>query len=137
VQLLEASSKPIPQRIAATSSEAAMSNALKNRLAISAIFLLFGLTVALLSIILRDDRLAYVLSAIIFALVAVFERIGKLTIFRGFAKFGLLIIIPSSAFPLAFMGRLPMPEITLWLAAFAMLAALPIIWWNVAKRSEE
>lgn len=77
----------------------------------------------------HSEALAYLLATLMFLAICAFEQMGLVRVFRGFLRLALLIILPSVAFPLADIGYLPFPQVTLYLAAFVMLAALPIFWW--------
>ncbi|MCW2364605.1 hypothetical protein M2341_000052 [Sphingobium sp. B7D2B] len=108
---------------------------LSNRFALSMTFILFAAMVCGLAWIIGDEVVGYVVATLLFSCLGILEQLGFITAFRGFLRFALLIVLPSAAFPLADLGYLPFPEIALWMAAFTMLAALPIFWWQIAKRS--
>nr|WP_140404560.1 hypothetical protein [Sphingomonas sp. CDS-1] len=105
-----------------------------NRFALSMVFIMFAVMVCGLSWAMGNETLAYLAATLLFICLCGLEQVGLLPIFRGFLRFALFIILPSAAFPLADLGYLPFPQVTLYVAAFIMLAALPVFWWQIAKR---
>ncbi|MGJ8477584.1 hypothetical protein [Sphingobium yanoikuyae] len=109
---------------------------LGNRFALSMTFILFATMVCGLAWAIGNEVVGYIVAAGLFSGLGILEQLGVITAFRGFLRFALLIVLPSAAFPLADLGYLPFPEVALWIAAFTMLAALPIFWWQIAKRGQ-
>lgn len=110
---------------------------LSNRVALSVTFFLFAAMVCGLAWTLGNEVVGYVVAVLLFSCLGILEQLGVITAFRGFLRFALLIILPSAAFPLAELGYLPFPEVALWIAAFTMLGALPIFWWQIANRKTQ
>jgi hypothetical protein len=108
---------------------------LGNRLALSLAFLIFAGLAYATKWAIGDDKIADLVAVLLFLCLCALEQMGFLQIFRGFLRFALLIILPSAAFPLAFLGYLPFPQVTLWIAALVMIGALPVFWWQIAKRN--
>ncbi|WP_443969599.1 hypothetical protein [Sphingobium sp. CR28] len=99
-------------------------------------FILFAAMVCGSAWAIGNEVVGYIVAAVLFSGLGILEQLGIITVFRGFLRFALLIVLPSAAFPLADLGYLPFPEMALWIAAFTMLAALPIFWWQIAKRGQ-
>lgn len=105
-----------------------------NRFALSMAFITFAVMVCGLTLAIGNEVVAYLAATLLFLCLCVVEQLGLLTFFKGFLRFALLIVLPSAAFPLADLGYLPFPQVTLYMAAITMLAALPVFWWQMAKR---
>ena len=109
---------------------------LGNRLALSMTFILFAAMACGLNWAIDNEVVAYLSATLLFVCLCALEQVGLLTIFRGFLRLALLIVLPSAAFPLADLGYLPFPQVTLYMAAFTMLAALHVFWWQIARRGQ-
>lgn len=106
------------------------------RHALTPAFMLFAAILAGVSLAIEDAAVAYLTSTILFSGLACLEQARIITIFRGFLRWALLIVLPSAAFPLDDLGYLPFPDVTLYVAFFFILAALPVFWWQSAARGK-
>lgn len=102
----------------------------KNFLAISGCFAVFSILISVFSLFI-DDVYSYILSSLVMIAISIAEYFEKLTLFRGFAKYSLMMILPSNIFPLDDLGIFHMNHAIMYLSMLIMGLSIPAIWYRI------